>query len=95
MRDWRLVLLVSVAGAHGRKHAVGSVSISTPFGILALDPVSLLSLGNRTIGPHAFASYSLAIPLDPSLRGGRIPFQTLVLTTSALVLSSPLVVELN
>ncbi|MCC6672979.1 MAG: hypothetical protein IT458_18080 [Planctomycetes bacterium] len=57
--------------------AAGTASLATPFGILELDPASLLVLGQSTVGSARLVSLPLPIPNDPGLLGAVLPLQGL------------------
>lgn len=68
--------------------AAGDAAIPTPWGVLRLDPATLVLLGSAPVGSGAFASIGLTIPNDPALRGARVPFQGVLTTSTEIVLAS-------
>jgi hypothetical protein len=66
-------------------HAGGRTAVP-PFGVLGLSPTALLMLPLTVIPPAAGkGTLALTIPNDPSLRGGTLFFQGLILTSAELL----------
>jgi hypothetical protein len=69
--------LAAEAGQAGLFAAAAEASTPTPFGLLLLDPATLVVVAHGAAGADDLWSASLAIPDDPALVGARVPLQGL------------------
>ena len=72
----RLSLLCE-PGASILATAIKTANIRYPFGLLQLDPASLLILYRGSVGSSRLLSLPLTVPNDPTLRGATFPVQGL------------------
>jgi hypothetical protein len=63
--------------------AAGEAAVATPFGLLLLEPATLLALAAGAADGERLWSVALPIPNDPALVGARVPLQGLGLAAGA------------